>query len=88
MAKGLDVAFQGWDKESLIGCMSHSATSKKGQHAAVMDLRVGGFLRLLQVGSTAQILRKFLGGNIHVRIERGNMGIERCSKKAVLDTFM
>ena len=27
---------------------------KKGQHAAVMDLRVGGFLRLLQV---AQLLK-------------------------------
>ena len=54
LAKGLDVAFQGWDRESFIRCLSFSHVLEKGQHAAVMDLRVGGFLRLLQV---AQLLK-------------------------------
>ena len=64
LAKGLDVAFQGWDRESFIRCLSFSHVLKKGQHAAVMDLRVGGFLRLLQV---AQLLKFW--GNIHVCVK-------------------
>ncbi len=66
--------------------VSHSATSKKVSMrlwwiCVWVDSYV--FCRWLNCSN----FEKLFGGNIHVHIERGNVGIERCSKKAMLDTL-
>lgn len=74
----------GW--ESFIRCLSFSHVLKKGQHAAVMDLRVGGFLRLLQVAQLIEILRKH--PEICVKSEEIWEIEKRRCKKTMLKTLL
>lgn len=65
---------------------SFSHVLEKGQHAAVMDLRVGGFLRLLQVAQPIEILRKH--PEICVKSEEIWEIEKRRCKKTMLKTLL
>ena len=60
LAKGLDVAFQGWDRERSIRCMSLILRRQKRSACGCDGSARGWIPTSFAGGSTAQILRKFL----------------------------